>query len=97
PEITSLDVKGDKALLSFAHVYGGLMKKGRELTHFTIAGEDRMFYPAKAKIKGTTVEVRAKEVKMPKAVRFAFSDVAEPNLYNSEGLPASAFRTDSWE
>ena len=75
----------------------GLIKKGKQLTNFTIAGADKVFSEAKAKIVGNTIIVSAKNVKNPIAVRFAFTDTAEPNLYNTQGLPASAFRTDSWK
>ncbi|NNG08941.1 MAG: sialate O-acetylesterase, partial [Arenibacter sp.] len=56
-----------------------------------------VFYPAKAKISGSTVVIYSSKVKKPVAVRFAFTNGALPNLYNVEGLPASAFRTDNWE
>ena len=96
PLYRNMEVDKNKIILSFDHTGSGLMKKGKTLTHFTIAGEDQVFYPAKATIKDNQVIVRASEVKKPVAVRFAFTDTAEPNLYNSLGLPASAFRTDTW-
>lgn len=73
------------------------MAKGKDLTHFEVAGEDKVFVPAKAKIEGNSVKVWSKDVKNPVAVRFAWDNIAEPNLFNKEGLPASAFRTDNWE
>ncbi|HLT51908.1 MAG TPA: hypothetical protein VKZ93_08115, partial [Arenibacter sp.] len=75
----------------------GLQQKGKELQEFYIAGDDRVFHRAKAKIEGATITVSSPKVKNPVAVRFAFTDGALPNLYNSAGLPASAFRTDEWE
>ena len=97
PVYKSMEIRKDKITLLFDHAQNGLVKKGKNLTDFTVAGPDRVFYPAKAKIVGNTVMVSAKNVKNPVAVRFAFTDTAQPNLYNTEGLPASAFRTDSWE
>lgn len=97
PLYESMEINGKKALIHFKYAETGLMKKGKELTDFTVAGEDQVFHPAKAIIKGNTVEVLCKEVKSPVAVRFAFTDVAEPNLFNKAGLPASAFRTDDWK
>ena len=73
------------------------MQKGKELHEFYVAGEDGVFYPAKAKIDRNTVILSSSKVKHPVEVRFAFTNGALPNLYNSEGLPASAFRTDDWE
>jgi len=97
PLYKSMEIKGKKAIIYFDHSDGGLVKKGKELTDFYIAGKDRIFYPAKAKIKGNTVEVYNINVKEPVAVRFAFYDAAQPNLFNKAGLPASPFRTDNWK
>ncbi len=97
PIYKSMEIKKNKIVLSFDHANNGLIKKGKHLTNFTIAGPDQVFYPAKAKIVDNTILVSAKNVKDPVAVRFAFTDTAQPNLYNAEGLPASAFRTDSWK
>ncbi len=97
PLYKSMGVKKNKIEVSFDHVDGGLVKKGRELCCFEIAGDDKVFVPARAKIKGDKVVVYSKEIKNPVAVRFAFSDTAEPILFNAAGLPASAFRTDDWE
>ncbi len=97
PVYQSMEVDKSKIIIRFSHVADGLTAKGKELTHFYIAGSDQVFHPAKAKISGNTVVVRSPEVTEPVAVRFAFSDTAEPNLFNSAGLPASAFRTDDWE
>ncbi|MCM4153788.1 sialate O-acetylesterase [Arenibacter sp. N53] len=97
PVYTSMEIKKNKIILNFNHAENGLMKKGKELLEFYIAGEDQVLYPAKAKINGKTVVVSSSKVKNPVAVRFAFTNGALPNLYNSGGLPASAFRTDNWE
>ena len=97
PVYRSMEIKGKKIVLHFDHADKGLMKKGKDLREFIIAGEDGVFYSAKAKIRGNTVEVSSSKVKKPAAVRFAFTNGALPNLFNSEGLPASAFRTDNWE
>lgn len=89
------EVAKGKVILHFDHAEG-LVARGKTLTHFEIAGEDRIFYPAKAKIKGEQIEVSAHEVKSPVAVRFAFGNKSTPNLFNAAGLPASCFRTDDW-
>ncbi|WP_215224084.1 sialate O-acetylesterase [Echinicola shivajiensis] len=97
PTFKSMEIRKNKALVTFEHTGGELQADGKELKEFYIAGEDRQFYPAKAKIKGDMVELSSKEVKKPVAVRFAFSDIALPNLFGKNGLPAAAFRTDAWE
>ncbi len=75
----------------------GLTAKGGPLKEFVIAGEDRVFVPAEARIEGDTVVVSSEQVKSPVAVRCAFTNWAQPNLYNGAGLPASSFRTDDWQ
>lgn len=97
PVYKSMEIVKNKIKLSFDLAGGGLISKGKTLKEFYIAGADKEFYGAKAKIKGNTVIVSSSEVKSPVAVRFAFYDKALPNLFNKEGLPASAFRTDDWE
>ncbi|PZU81613.1 MAG: sialate O-acetylesterase, partial [Chryseobacterium sp.] len=67
------------------------------LKHFAIAGSDKKFVWAEAKIKGNTIIVTSKEIKNPVAVRYAWSNNPEDaNLQNKEGLLASPFRTDDW-
>ena len=71
-------------------------RDGKPLTHFTIAGEDQQFVEATATIEGDAVVVTSDKVAKPVAVRFGWDQLAEPNLANKEGLPASPFRTDDW-
>lgn len=97
PLYKSMKVEGNKIRLSFDHVGGGLVSRdGKPLSWFTIAGEDKNFVEAKAEIDGATVVVSADSVANPVAVRFGWTQEAEPNLSNKEGLPASPFRTDKW-
>jgi len=96
PLYKKIEIKKNKITVHFDHAEEGLVNKGKVLSEFEIAGENQVFYPAKAKINGNTVIVSAKEVKAPVAVRFAFTNASIPNLFNSEGLPTSAFRTDDW-
>jgi sialate O-acetylesterase len=64
---------------------------------FAIAGEDKKFVPAKAKIVGpNTIEVWSDEVKQPVAVRYAWADNPVCNVYGASGLPLTPFRTDDW-
>ncbi len=91
-------VEGNQIRVSFQHTGGGLVAKGDGgLTHFEIAGADEQFVKATATIDGDTVVVRSESVAKPVAVRFAWTDTAEPNLFNAEGLPASPFRTDDFK
>jgi sialate O-acetylesterase len=96
PLYKSMRVDDDKIRIFFNYSDGGLMMKGPKLTCFTIAGSDRKFVEAQAVIDGNTVVVSSDKVKQPGAVRFAWSNTDEPNLFNKAGLPASLFRTDDW-
>ena len=89
-------VNGGKVRVRFAHAADGLKSRDdKELSHFEIAGADVKFVPAKAVADGASVIVSSPEVADPVHVRFAWDQIAEPNLMNSAGLPASAFRTPS--
>jgi len=97
PLYKSMTVEGKTIRLTFDNVGSGLVSSdGKELTFFTIAGADKQFVEATAKIDGKTVVVSADGVAKPAAVRFGWKKTAVPNLGNKEGLPASPFRTDKW-
>ena len=97
PMYKSMKVSGKTIVLTFDHVGGGLASRDdRDLDWFEIAGDDKAFVKASAKIVGTTVVVSCDTVAKPAAVRFGWSQKATPNLMNKEGLPASPFRTDKW-
>lgn len=90
------EIEGNKVIISFSHVGSGLVTDdGEELSEFAIAGEDKKFVWADAKIEGNKVIVWSDEIPDPKYVRYAWADNPDnPNLYNKEGLPASPFRTE---
>jgi sialate O-acetylesterase len=94
PMFEALKVEGTSARVTFKHAGGGLVAKGEVLKGFAIAGEDGKFVWADAKIDGATVVVSSPKVEKPAAVRYAWADNPECNLYNKEGFPASPFRTD---
>ncbi|MDZ4286802.1 MAG: 9-O-acetylesterase, partial [Prosthecobacter sp.] len=91
------EVRKGEIVVRFAHTNGGLVAKDGPLTGFIIAGADRAWKPASARIEGTTVIVSAPNVPQPVAVRYAWAPDPVCNLYNGAGLPASPFRTDTWE
>tara|TARA_Y100001947_G_scaffold45908_1_gene38233 strand:- start:371 stop:2290 length:1920 start_codon:yes stop_codon:yes gene_type:complete len=99
PIYTSSEIKNDSIILHFEAVGSGLkIKNNQELKGFAIAGNDKQFVWAKAKIEGDKVIVYSPQVKHPVAVRYAWADNPEnANLYNKEDLPASPFRTDQWK
>jgi sialate O-acetylesterase len=96
PLYQSTAIDGAKISISFTNLGGGLITNdGDEPSEFAIAGADKKFVWAKAKIEDGKVIVWSDEVADPKYVRYAWADnPVNPNLYNKEGLPASPFRTD---
>lgn len=93
PLFKSIERKGDKLILSFTNVDGGLSTGDQEpLTYFSIAGKDKKYIWAKAKIEGGHVIVYSSRVDNPVYVRYAWADNPEgANLCNTDGLPASPF------
>ena len=96
PTYKESKIDGDKVIVQFDHLGGGLLAKYQTLNGFTVCGEDEYFYPAKAVIVGTTVEVTSDRVKKPVAVRFGWKNYPVVNLYNKDGLPAVPFKTDDF-
>ena len=99
PVFREADFTGHEARLRFDEAGTGLaMCRGTALREFAIAGEDRKWHWANARIEGKdTVVVWSDEVPAPKAVRYAFNNnPLEPNLTNETCLPATPFRTDDW-
>jgi sialate O-acetylesterase len=96
PLFQSAKIEGNKISISFTDVGSGLTTNdGEELNYFSIAGADKKFVWAKAKIEGDKVVVWNDEIPQPMYVRYAWADNPfGANLYNKEGLPASPFRTD---
>jgi sialate O-acetylesterase len=96
PLFSKASVEGDKMRIRFKHIGGGLVARGGKLTGFAVTGKDRKFVWANAKIDGDTILVSNKKVPKPVAVRYAWANNPQCNLYNKAGLPASSFRTDDW-
>ena len=99
PVLKNVEVKDSKIILTFSEVGNGLrLKDGDKLEEFAIAGSDKKWIWADAKIIAKDkIEVSSPNVPEPKAVRYAFnSNPRHPNLTNDSGLTASPFRTDNW-
>jgi len=96
PTYKDSKIDGEKVVVSFDNLGAGLMAKYQTLNGFTICGEDKYFYPAKAVIVGSTIEVTSEKVPKPAAVRFGWKNYPVVNLYNKDGLPAVPFKTDDF-
>lgn len=93
PRFLSQKVQGNKIVLSFEHADMGLTSFGKPLQCFEIAGEDQVFHKAKAVINGNKVVVWSENVMEPVAVRYAFKNFVIGDLFGTNGLPVSSFRT----
>lgn len=87
--------EGAALRVSFDHAGSGLASKdNKDLIWFEVAGADNVYFPAKAKIEGAELLVSSDQVAVPKFVRYAWDEIAMPNLMNKEGLPASPFTNE---
>ncbi|WP_316837351.1 sialate O-acetylesterase [Pedobacter nutrimenti] len=96
PLLKSFKVNGSDVVVDFDYAETGLIIKGKMPKEIFIAGADKIFYPALVKIKGNTIIVSSKEVKIPVAVRYQFSNTGIGNIFGRTGLPVAPFRTDNW-
>ena len=100
PMMTKVEYSKNKAIVTLDNAPSGLAPGNCELEGFEIAGADKKFYPAKARIAGRTrnVEVWSDQVAQPVAVRYAFRNyVGNITLRNTLGIAAFPFRTDTWD
>ncbi len=97
PVLKEMVVEGNIVKLTFDHAGNGLTTFGKELVNFKVAGENKRFYPAYAVITTAGINLVSPSVAKPVAVRYAFDDFVVGELFNTDGLPASSFRTDNWE
>lgn len=96
PVYKSLKINGDSVRLYFNHTDAGLQAMDGKIEGFAVAGEDRKWRWAEARIDGDTVVVRSPDVPKPVAARYAWATNPAATLTNGAGLPAVPFRTDDW-
>ena len=96
PTFKSFELLPGALKLRFDHADGGLVAKGGDLGEFSIAGNDRKWHWADAKIEGDAIVVSSPIVPQPVAARYAWQSYPSAALYNGAGLPAVPFRTDDW-
>lgn len=97
PIYDKMEISGSSIKLYFNHTGSGLITKGAGLKGFAIAGADKKFVWATAKIESNTVTVSSSGITNPVAVRYGWGNNPPTSLYNKENLPASPFRTDSFD
>ncbi len=96
PVYEGFSEKNDTLTLKFSNVANGFTSYGKKIELFEVAGSDKVFYPAIAAIKNGNIIVHAPQVKKPVAVRYAFKDFVVAEVFSTEGLPVSTFRSDEW-
>lgn len=96
PCFKSLEIQGDRCIVQINHAGGSLKAEGGVPKGFTIAGEDRKFVFADAVIEGEKVTVSSPKVPKPVAVRYAWADMPDVNVFSAKDLPLSPFRSDNW-
>jgi sialate O-acetylesterase len=95
PVVESVDYNGNEATVTFSHAEGMQAADGKKIIGFEIAGEDGLFYFAKAKVKGKTILLKSKEIRNQiKHVRYGWQPFTTANLVNKDLLPASTFSTE---
>lgn len=95
PTFRKMAIADGKVRIDLDHARGLKAREG-QVVGFVIAGEDRHWHVAEAKIDGQSVVVWSDQVPKPVAVRYAWADAPQSSLYNDQDLPAGPFRTDDW-
>lgn len=96
PSLLDARAEGSAMRVRLSHATSGLVAHEKPVQSLELAGADKVFRPASAKIERETLLVTSSEVKMPVAVRYAWRNAPEANLYNGAGMPAAPFRSDDW-
>lgn len=94
PALHSMKVEGGKIRVEFEDAGGGLIIKGDKLLGFAIAGDDKKWAWAEAKLAGNSALVWSDQVPQPKYVRYGWADFPDVSLYNKAGLPAVPFSSE---
>ncbi|MDR2675813.1 MAG: sialate O-acetylesterase [Opitutaceae bacterium] len=97
PVLSGHKIERDTIRLTFTHADGLTLRAGTNGVSFEIAGEDKKFVPAQARVENGALTVNAPGVEKPVAVRYAWHNTPDAVLYNAASLPAPPFRTDDWD
>ena len=96
PTFANVRLGNGALIVTFGHAGGGLTARGHPVNCVEIAGADQVFHPATVGISSSVLVASSPEVKQPVAIRYAWRNAPEANLYNGAGLPAVPFRSDNW-
>lgn len=96
PKYKSMEIKDNSVTVSFDNVENGITSYDAAVTGFELAGEDKIFYPAKTVVRRKSVVLTSDKIAKPVAIRYLFKNFAKAELFSGGGLPISSFRTDEW-
>lgn len=94
PLYKKIRVSGTELIIEFGSIGSGLLASGKGLSNFEIAGADKVYVSAQAKIVDNKVVVSSSSIAAPVYVRYAWSDASAATLFNKEGLPAATFTSE---
>jgi sialate O-acetylesterase len=94
PLYKNFEVNGKEIFIDFNSIGTGLLLNSNKVSEFEIAGKNKKYHKAKAKVVGKRISLSSREVVKPMYARYAWSDVSIATLFNKEGLPASSFSTE---
>jgi sialate O-acetylesterase len=97
PDYDELNIVDTLVTVTFKNLPNGITSYSKKVTAFEIAGDDKVFYPATCKVRNKTVQVFSPKVKKPVAVRYAFTNEGSAQLFSTDGIPLTSFRTDDWD
>jgi sialate O-acetylesterase len=96
PTFANVRLGGNGLIVTFGHAGGGLIAHDHPVTCVEVAGTDQVFHPAAVVVSQSVLVAISPEVKQPVAIRYAWRNAPDANLYNGAGLPAVPFRSDNW-
>jgi sialate O-acetylesterase len=94
PVVNEVSIKDSIVVVNFLNAPNGITSYGKTPVLFELAGDDKQFFPAKAVLGRKSITLQSTEISKPKYVRYAFKNFVEAEIFNTEGLPLSSFRTD---
>jgi sialate O-acetylesterase len=97
PIYRDMEIKGNRIYINFDNAPEGISPMWTDLGGFEIAGEDKVYHPAKAEIEvgPDRLAVYSENVPNPIAVRYAYKNYVEPSIFSIYGIPVAPFRTDN--
>lgn len=96
PDYDELAIEDSLVTITFKNLSNGISSYRKKVSAFEIAGADQVFHPAQCKVRRKSVQVWSEKVTSPVAVRYAFTNEGPAQLFSTEGIPVSSFRTDNW-